>query len=346
MSASSPAARLSGLPPVGVGQRRETISVVVTAWRRRQFLADAIGSAQSAKGVPFELVVVADFHDDELEREVEKRQGTWVLSRETRQGAMTADGIRAANGSLIAFLDDDDLFAPERLDEIWSVFEQDPELGFFHNRQAPFRDGERPSFLSATPRGSRIRIPLGRRLASECDTVWTMGGGHNGSSTVMRRGLLTPHLAELAEIRKAVPPYLFYRAWCSSTALVMDPRPLTGERIHSANTTPNRFQERRARFARLASIATDLAADAEAIRSFVPPDVWAVPLLQMSSMGQILAAVNSRRGANRRLACSALELLRRRRTWLPRWILVSLAVARMGSRTGARVLYEWLTYPG
>lgn len=162
----------------------------------------------------------------------------------------------------------------------------------------------------------------------------------------MRRALLTDFLAELSQIRKAVPPYLFYRAWCSSTALLMDPRPLTAERIHSANTTPNRFQERRARFARLTSIATDLAADAETIRSTLPPDVWAVPLLQMSCMGEVLEAVNSPRGSTRRLAAASLELLRRRRTWLPRWTLLSLALARMGSRLGARALFDWLSHPG
>jgi len=48
---------------------RETVSVVVTAWHRQKFLAEAIASVQFTAGSPFELVVAADFRDDDLERE-------------------------------------------------------------------------------------------------------------------------------------------------------------------------------------------------------------------------------------------------------------------------------------
>ena len=172
--------------------------------------------------------------------------------------------------------------------------------------------------------------------------VWTRGAGYNASSVAVRRSLLEPHLRELREIRRAIPPYLFYRAWCSSFALVMDSRPLTAVRLHSGNTTPTRLQGRRARFARLTSIAADLSADADRVRSFLPHDVWDVPLRQMSSMGEILSAVNDPGGSRRVLPGAALQLLRRRRIWLPRWVLVSLAFARIGSQRGAQALFNWL----
>jgi len=321
----------------------ESVSVVVTAWDRREFLGEAIASVRSAVGSPFELVVAADFHDEDLEREVRALQGAWVVSREARLGAMVADGIRATHGSVIALLDDDDLLHPLRLEEVRRAFQEDPDLGFFHNGQVVFRNGDLPSYPSLMQRANRIRIPLGRRARSDCDTIWTQGAGYNGSSVAVRRALVESHLAQLREIRKAIPPYLFYQAWCSSVALVMDSRPLTAVRLHSANMTPTRLQGRRARFTRLASIAPDLRADAETIRSFLPPDVWDVPLRQMSSMGEILAAVNNVGGSPHRVAGAALELLQRRRIWLPRWILVSLALARVGSRRGAQALFNWLT---
>src|SRR5438093_851738 len=224
----------------------ETISVIVTAWRRRQFLEEALSSVRVGVGSPVELVVVSDFHDGDLEREVQGRHGKWVVSQEERWGAMIADGIRAARGSIIALLDDD---------------------------------------------------------------------------------------------------YLFYRAWCSSAAIVVDARPLTAVRLHSENTTPTRFQGRRARFARLALIAPDLSADAETILAVVGPGVWDIPLRQMSSMGVILSASRDSAEGSRRVAGAALELLRRRRIWLPRWILVTLALVRIGSRHGAQAFFNWLTIP-
>jgi hypothetical protein len=176
--------------------------------------------------------------------------------------------------------------------------------------------------------------------------IWNHGAGYNGSSVAVRRTLLESHLGELREIRKAIPPYLFYRAWCSSAALVMDSRPLTAVRLHSTNMTPNRLQRRRARFGRLASIGSDLGADAEAILSYLPGDVWDMPLRQMSSMGMILAAARNEGASSRDLPGAALEMLRRRRTWLPRWTLVSLALVRIGSRRGARALFTLFTIPG
>ena len=342
---SSPDYGSRGSGPISVEPTpvRETISVIITAWRRRQFLSEALASVRIPPGSPIDLVVVSDFHNDDLEREVRIRQGKWVRSREEQSGAMVADGIRAAQGSIIALLDDDDLFHPLRLEEVRRAFEQDPELGFFHNSQVTFRDRESPSFPTALPSEHWLRIPPERRARSDCEAIWTQGAGYNGSSTVVRRSLLEPSLGEIRDIRKAVPPYLFYRAWISSVALVMDSRPLTAVRLHTENTTPTRFQGRRARFARLASIAPDLSADAETILSLLQPGVWDIPLRQMVSMGEILTASGDTAESSRCLPNAALELLRRRRIWLPRWILLSLALVRLGSRRGARALFDWLT---
>ncbi len=326
-----------------VKKGREIVSVVLTAWRRRHFLREALASVQSPDGSPLEVIVVADFDDDDLEREVRERQGKWIVTGNSRLGAMAADGVRAARGTLIAFLDDDDLFHPLRLGEVRRAFEEDPDLGFFHNAQVTFRDGDLSPFPAVLPESNRIHIPPGHRTQADCEMIWTQGAGYNGSSAVVRRGVLEGYLHELGKIRKAIPPYLFYRAWCSPTAFVMDSRPLTAVRLHPANMTPTRIQGRRARLARLASIGADLSADAETILAFLPPDTWSIPLRQMSSMGKILGAVNDTHESSRDLPEAALELLRRRKIWLPRWSLVSLALLRVGSRRGARAVFDFLT---
>lgn len=323
----------------------ESVSVVITAWNRKRFLGDALASVHFEPSVSGEIVVVANFHDDDLEREVQSRGGVWVLSHQSLQGAMTADGIRAASGSILAFLDDDDIFHPFRMSQIMTAFAKDAALGFYHNGHMTFREGERPTFPASLGSPPLLRIPPDQRKDSDCERIWLLEAGYNGSSTVVRRDIVAPFLSELSQIRKGVPPYLFYRAWVSPVSIVMDPRQLTAVRIHSENTTPNSFLNHRARFGRLVSISTDLSADARTIQAFVPQNVWSVPLRQMSSMGQILAAVHNSSALRRDLAESALELLRRRRTWLPRWTLLSLAAARILSQRGALFLFSWLTTP-
>ncbi len=333
------------LRPPSRSEPRPTFSVVVTAGARRQFLPEALACLPSSPDDSFELVVATDFHDAALEAEVARRGGLWIVSRATALGGKTADGIRAAHGSVLVFLDDDDLFHPGRLDVLRRAFQEDPDLGFYHNAQVTFPDGAAPEFREPWPDGPVLRIAPDRRSAHECERVWTLGAGYNGSSTALRREILEPHLEELARMRIGIPPYFFYRAWCARTALVMDPRPWTAVRLHASNTTPNRLQGRRARLGRLASISDDLSADAKAILGFLPQGVWDVPLRQMASMGEILAAVRGTDGASHEVAAASLELLRRRRSWLPRWTLVSLGVARLGSRRGARALYRWLAPP-
>ncbi len=327
-----------------VQEAADAVSVVVTVWRgRKQFLLQALESVPRRAGFPSELIVAADFHDDALERQVRGRNGTWVVSNETHLGAKIAAGVRAARGSVVAFLEDDDLFHPDRLEQIHRAFAEDPELGFYHNAQRTFPDGVAPAFPVPLPVRPLVRVPAGRRTNEDCERVWTLGAGYNASSTAMRRDVLEPHLGELATMRVGIAPYLFYRAWCSGSALVMDARPLTAVRLHAANTTPNRLQGRRARFTRLATIAADLSADARTILSFLPAEVWDIPLQQMTSMAEILTAVQDADGSPRPVARASLELLRRRRSWLPRWTILSLAVTCMGSRRGARALYRWLT---
>ncbi len=316
---------------------------MVTVWRgRRQFLLQALGSIPSSTRFPLDLVVAADFHDDPLELEVRRRNGRWVVSNETHLGAKVAEGVRAARGSVVAFLEDDDLLHPDRLAEIHRAFAADAELGFFHNAQLTFEDGVSPTFPDPLPALPPTRVPPGPRTYEDCERLWTLGAGYNASSTAVRREFLAPHLAQLAKMRVGIQPYFFYRAWCSSASLLLDARPLTGVRLHASNTTPNRSLGRKARFARLASIAADLSSDAETILSFVPTDVWRVPVEQMSSMGRIVVGLNDARSSRAFVAAAALDLLRRRHSWLPRWTLVSLALLRLGSQRGARMMYAWL----
>jgi glycosyltransferase involved in cell wall biosynthesis len=98
---------------------RPEVSVVVPTRARPGRLAEPVRSALGQTGVSLELIVVADGAGDEtralLEPLTDPRIRVVELSEAPGVAAARNAGIAAARASLIAFLDDDDLWAPTKL---------------------------------------------------------------------------------------------------------------------------------------------------------------------------------------------------------------------------------------
>ena len=102
--------RLSGLP---------TVSVVIPAYDRPGFLPIAIESALSQTLKPHEIIVVDDGSLTDL-KEITEQFGPLVrfYRLPINGGANSARnrGVELASGELVAFLDDDDVWLPEKLE--------------------------------------------------------------------------------------------------------------------------------------------------------------------------------------------------------------------------------------
>jgi glycosyltransferase involved in cell wall biosynthesis len=94
------------------------VSVVIPTRNRPHFLARAVDAALRQEGVRVEVIVVDDASDTPLDsRGAWEGDGITVLRHERNlgMGAARNTGWRAARGAWIAFLDDDDLWAPSKL---------------------------------------------------------------------------------------------------------------------------------------------------------------------------------------------------------------------------------------
>jgi glycosyltransferase involved in cell wall biosynthesis len=95
------------------------VSVVIPTCGRVDLLASAVSTAMSQEAVQVEVVVVDDGSSDGtalwLTEHYDPRLR--VIRHSTRRGVSAArnSGIRAARGRWIAFLDDDDVWAPDKL---------------------------------------------------------------------------------------------------------------------------------------------------------------------------------------------------------------------------------------
>lgn len=106
-----------GVAHAGGGPR---VSVIIPAWNRAGTILEAIHSVLSQTFVSLEVIVVDDGSTDGTAAAVRERHGAdprVVLLSQANQGPAAARnaGIGRARGELIAFLDSDDLWDPEKL---------------------------------------------------------------------------------------------------------------------------------------------------------------------------------------------------------------------------------------
>ena len=142
------------------------VSVIVPVYNRARFLRDALESIYSQTYRSFEVVVVDDGSTDDSAEVARSFPGVRCLTQ-TNQGVSVARnvGIQATRGELVAFLDSDDIWLPEKLqmqvDYLHSFLQVDYCLTYVKNFLEPgcacpawlparWLDEERPSMGTST----------------------------------------------------------------------------------------------------------------------------------------------------------------------------------------------------
>lgn len=122
----------------------ETVSVVIPAYNAAQWLSETIESVLAQSLPPFEVIVVDDGSTDNTQEVLARFRGMIDVISQENKGLPTARnvGIRAAKGSLIAFLDADDIWLPEKLSRQVECFEQNPDVALIHTALTRFRGTE------------------------------------------------------------------------------------------------------------------------------------------------------------------------------------------------------------
>ena len=95
---------------------RPLVSVIVPVWNGQRYLEEALESVAAQDYDPIEVVVVDDGSRDDSAR-IAALYATRVIRREAQGGAATArnQAIRAARGTILAYLDQDDRWEPSTL---------------------------------------------------------------------------------------------------------------------------------------------------------------------------------------------------------------------------------------
>ena len=109
------------------------VSVIIPTYNRKDLLKETVDSILSQTYTDFELIIVDNFSEDGTEQFVKKLKDKRIrYFKHQNNGIIAVNrnyGIDKANGELIAFCDDDDLWYPEKLERQVKEFENNEQLG-------------------------------------------------------------------------------------------------------------------------------------------------------------------------------------------------------------------------
>ena len=110
------------------------ITVVITAYNRKDFLEGAINSVlnQTLDKDKFEVIVVKNYSDEMIDNIIRKN-GLKQLVMEGAIGKYLSAAAKASRGRIISFLDDDDKFVENKLEVVYNKFNTEINLVYLHN---------------------------------------------------------------------------------------------------------------------------------------------------------------------------------------------------------------------
>ena len=125
------------------------ISVIIPTYNRKHTLHRAIESVLNQTFKPLEIIVVDDGSNDGTGEWVEEIYPSikYIFIKNSGVSAARNTGVRSANGQWIAFLDSDDEWMPEKLEQQSLLLGADREAALCHTNEIWIRNGVRVNQL-------------------------------------------------------------------------------------------------------------------------------------------------------------------------------------------------------
>jgi len=229
------------------------ISVIVTAYRRRQYLYNALLSvkAQTLPKDKYEVIVVKDFEDPQVDNLIKEMGWRSVHNDEEYQGRMYLNGLKEADGDIIAFLDDDDTYMPSKLEYVYNVFSQNPDVSYLqHSYTLVGPDGSpRPCLAKEAPRNLVPRDELKLTWSEVSKYRWygypdpifyifrsyRLYPDRNGTAIAVKRELLDRHKDLLSGLPVVIDGFLFAAAVADKASMFFSDARLSLWTFHGDN---------------------------------------------------------------------------------------------------------------
>ncbi|MCL4383602.1 glycosyltransferase, partial [Candidatus Marsarchaeota archaeon] len=106
------------------------ISVIIAAYNRKNFLYDAVKSAidQTIDKKLYEIIIIKNFEDRKIDRLIKNSNISikQILLKSKLiyypNGLLISKALKKSNGEIIVFLEDDDIFEKNKLQQVLKIF--------------------------------------------------------------------------------------------------------------------------------------------------------------------------------------------------------------------------------
>ena len=219
-----------------------SVSVIVTAYNRRDYLLSAVSSVKGAD----EVVVVKNFKDETIDPKLNELKVKSIYCDDPRAGTFVTEGISQSRGDVICFLDDDDMFTEDKLSVVRNAFE-DTNVVFFYNSRYIIDEG-----------GKVIGEEVLEDKEVKSDDIAYLFRNRlyfNSSSMCIRREIVESRLEDLRRVKRLVDNFFLLSAVSSKGAVRVTSKKLTYYRLHRSSSVQltqdfNEFTRRRVEYFR------------------------------------------------------------------------------------------------
>ena len=195
------------------------VSVIIPVYNGARFLRACLESVFAQTYRPFEVIVVDDGSVDDSGRIAQSFPEVRYI-QQANQGVAAArnKGLEAARGEFYAFLDQDDLWKPEKLKLQIEYLQSHPEIGYTLTQQQFFLEP-----------GATLPPWFRKDLLATVHTGWVLG------TLVVRRTTFEKVGNFATDYSAANDSDWFFRAKAAEIPMAVVPELLLLKRIHEAN---------------------------------------------------------------------------------------------------------------
>lgn len=228
-----------------------SIAVIVTAFNRRNYFAEAVESALRAAAGPggLECLLLRNFEDPKVDPRLVERGVHLVPDDSPDVGGTLCCALDHSDAEFFAFVDDDDLIHPERFLRFAQILRQVPDLAYYHNGYTLFSFDALDSTKILGGNSLRGSAPWRTFHAEDGDRFLRFlarkNRDQNMSSTIIRRSVLENSRAALSVLPAMSDTMMLFVGILSQAPLVFDDEVTTYVRRHSENVSRNLSDTRR-----------------------------------------------------------------------------------------------------